>query len=104
MKPIIKEEKTETILTSDITDIHLVVGIIFDRPSILSKGYTEGREELTFCNLEDTFVYGNGFNYTSADNTIQKMVELAIDNTENKVAVFKQDDWKQALQWLIYNA
>ena len=97
MKPIIEKENQDTILTSEITNQHIVVGIVKGAPRILvSENYSRG--SFYFRNLISEFTNGNGIgNFDSA----KKAVENKIDS---KLAVFKESDWKKALQWLIDNA
>lgn len=109
MKPIIKQEQQDTILTSEITNNHLIVAIIEGEPCILGRGYYELPKKLIFFYLyghggQKIITEGNGRDFHELD-TIQKMVEYAITaNNKNKLAVYNQDDWKLALQWLIDNA
>ena len=104
MKTIIQEDTQDTILTNDITEQHIVVAIIYEQPCILSKGWGQDESKLQFNILVDSFMFGNGYDFSPKHNTIKKMVEKAMKDSNNKVAVFHQSDWKQALQWLIDNA
>ena len=106
MKPIIKQEQQDTILTSDITDSHLVVAVINGQPRILGRGWMQSGESLTFFALKgsmECITTGNGIPYSDDENTPQKMVEYTLTHN-NPVAVFPQSDWKAALKWLIDNA
>lgn len=103
MKPIIQEETQDTILTKDITEQHIVVAKFRGSPCILSKGYIQEMDYLTFFDLSDQFTIGNGFGCGSGNDTLKEMVEYTI-NRGYPIAVFHQSDWKQALQWLIDNA
>lgn len=104
MKPIIKQEQQDTILTSEITNRHIIVGINGSNyPCILYKPHSNDMSSLTFGAISNNMVYGNGWNFSSKENSIQKMVEYALKNGW-QIAVFKECDWKLALQWLIDNA
>ena len=113
MEPIIPQAKPETILTKDIDWRHTVVGIINGSPCILTKGYEELDERLTFRFISNdplsfpskgsTGMFGNGYDYGIKRDTPQLMVEHAIGQG-HKVAVFEPNEWKNALQWLIDNA
>lgn len=101
MTPIIETNQQDTILTKDITEKHIVVAVGKGYPRILSKDYSQHFSELTFLNIADEFVTGNGV--SGVGSSIKEKVEWCIKDGYN-VAVFKQQDWKQALQWLIDNA
>lgn len=103
MKPIIQEETQDTILTKDITEQHIVVAVIDGCPCILNKGFYDDDKDLAFKIISRDFTNGNCYRF-GGENTIQRMVEFAIQNKKATVAVFHQSDWKQALQWLIDNA
>jgi hypothetical protein len=107
MKPIIKQEQqdtTDTILTGMITKMHIVVGISqYGMPTILTKPFGDNGRDYTFLILSDEFIDGNGYNFSYNEDTIESMVNYAI-NTGWQVAVFPQSDWKAALKWLIDNA
>lgn len=105
MTPIIENQKQDTILTKDITWQHLVVAVIDGKPCILGKPFEKSGRELTFftlCSITNCITYGNGYDYSTNEDTPQKMVEYAL-GMGNKVAVFNQSDWKDALKWLIDN-
>jgi hypothetical protein len=101
MKPVIESQKQDVILTSEITDSHIVVAVIDKSPCLLSKQYKSADKELGYLILDNGFIRGNAF--SPYQKTLKEKVEWAINNAEN-VAVFHQSDWKQALQWLIDNA
>lgn len=106
MTPIIKAEAQDKILTSEITFNHIVVAIIDKSPTILSKGYKEASEQLSFkciSNATEIITMGNGYSFGEID-TIKGMVEYALNVKQANIAVFENTDWKQALQWLIDNA
>jgi hypothetical protein len=107
MKPIIKQEQqdtTDTILTSDIKYKHIVVAINpYKVPTILSKPFDESGRELTFLSVAEDFTNGNGYPFSYNEDTIESMVNYAI-NTGWNVAVYPQSEWKAALKWLIDNA
>lgn len=98
MTPIISREQQDTILTSEITQNHIVVGVTqIGNPAILSTNSTG----LSFKALYHCFTSGNQFSWNC--KSIQENVEHAIKGGW-KVAVFHESDWKKALQWLIDNA
>jgi hypothetical protein len=101
MRPVIEISRQDVILTSEITEEHIVVAVINKRPSILSKGYKEPYSELSFNIVNSRFTTGNYIQ--GGGDKIRDKVEWAIRN-DHPIAVFKQEDWKQALQWLIDNA
>ena len=96
MKPIITENQ-DTILTSEITNNHIVVGFIKDIPIILVReNYDDG--SFYFRILTSEFTNGNGIgDFNSAKQAVESKIE-------SKIEVFKEEDWKKALQWLIDNA
>ena len=100
MKPIIEKENQDTILTSEITGEHIVVGYSNTKaPMILTrKQFREGT--FSFRLLNDVFTNGNG--YYDFD-TIEEATNDRIDEN-SKIEVFEEKDWKKALQWLIDNA
>jgi hypothetical protein len=104
MKPIIKQEQQDTILTSEITDRHLVVAVINGKPRILGKGWNQGKYQLCFFAINDEMTIGNGVQYSNEQDTIKKMVEYVMSFSNTNIAVFTQSDWKAALKWLIDNA
>lgn len=105
MTPIISREQQETILTSEITERHLVVAVICGYPCILSKGYDQSNKKLSFYIIDNEFSSGNGYELTDDYDTIQKMVDFYLsDGNCKSIAVFHESDWKKALQWLIDNA
>jgi hypothetical protein len=101
MKPVIEIPRQDVILTSDITEEHIVVAVINKIPSILSKWYKEPCSELRFYIVNNRFTTGNYIR--GGGDKIRDKVEWAIRN-DHPIAVFHQDNWKQALQWLIDNA
>lgn len=104
MKIILDNSSEKTIGINEITEEYLVVAIIKNQPCILSKGWNENMENLTFFQLTDDFLNGNGFDYGEDVDTIEKSIKEAINTHDSKVEAFHQDNWKEALQWLINNA
>ena len=99
MKPIIEKENQDAILTSEITNNHIVVGIINDEPKILIReNFDEG--EFYFRAIRSELINGNG---CMGHATIKDGVNHKIGDG-HKIEVFKEEDWKKALQWLIDNA
>lgn len=106
MTPIIEQQKQDTILTKDITCKHLIVAVLYNKPCILGKGYYEGDEDLSFLILnnagKNNITTGNGHSFTSKQYNPQLMVEEVM-NRGYKVAVYEQEDWRDALKWLMDN-
>ena len=101
MKPILKEEKEDFILTNKITSNYIVVGLDLDNnnPVILTKE-SYNIENYKFTLINNGFTRNNGFrNFES----IQKLVEYYVKEG-CRLEVFHEKDWKKALQWLIDNA
>ena len=99
MKPIIKE-KQDTILTSEITNQHIVVGYSKTKDPIILTREKFTNDNYCFRVLDSEFTNGNG--YDDFD-TIQQAIDDRI-NENSKLEVFEEKDWKKALQWLIDNA
>ena len=102
MKPIIEKENQDTILTSEITNQHIVVGIHHGKPIILTNS---GLNEVNyrFALLDSNFTNRNCYGSNGAS------IKIAIDKIITyggnvKLEVFEEKDWKKALQWLIDNA
>ena len=100
MKPILKKEDKNVILTNKITNKHIVVGIdLYKHPVILTNGnYNTKNYKLTLFN--NGFTRNNGY---GVFESIQELVEYYLDSGWN-IEVFHEKDWKEALQWLIDNA
>ena len=100
MKPILKKEDKDIILTDKITGSHIVVGLdLYNRPVILTnENYNTKNYKFTLFNTG--FTRNNGY---GAFESIQELVEYYIE-AGWKLEVFHQKDWKKALQWLIDNA
>ena len=98
MKPIIEKENQDTILTSEITNQHIVVGIHHGKPIILTNSGLN-----RFALLDSNFTNRNcyGSNGESIKIAIDKMITYG---GNVKLEVFEEKDWKKALQWLIDNA
>lgn len=96
MKPIIKQTEQDVILTSKITNKHIVVAFWRGTPVYLfedAEGYL----------LVDMSDFRRGGSYDFTDNkTKQKVVEYLIKD-KAPVEVFKPNEWHKALQWLIDN-
>ena len=105
MKVILNNKDKNTINIQDVTENHLVVGIIDNTPCILGKGMSEDDENVIFFTLnnhsdEDGLItsgYGLGI-----EHSIKEMIKSELEN-DNLVEVFEPKDWKKALQWLIDN-
>ena len=98
MRPIIKEETEEIILTSKITKYHIVVGIRGKSPVILSKSDYNGGKYCFVC-LYSEFTEQNC--YPEFD-TIKEAVEEQMRNGQD-TEVFHERNWKAAFKWLIDN-
>lgn len=99
MKPILKNENEDIILTSKITSSHIVVGLNLNNlPVILTnENYHIEKYKLTLVN--NGFTRNNGY---GAFESIRELVEYYIA-LGWKLEVFHEKDWKKALQWLIDN-
>ncbi len=102
MKPIIEKENQDTILTSEITNNHIVVGINCGNPIILTNSGLK-QVNYRFALLDSNFTNRNC--YGSNGESIKTAVdEMIIHGGNAKLEVFHEKDWKKALQWLIDNA
>ena len=99
MKPILKKEDKDVILTNKITSSHIVVGLNLDNnPVILTNGnYNAKNYKFTLFN--NGFTRNNGY---GAFESIKELVEYYIE-TGWELEVFHEKDWKKALEWLIDN-
>lgn len=102
MKPILKRENKDVILTSKITSIHIVVGLNLDNNPVILTTERYGIEKYKLTLMNKGFTLNNGYGYGSF-KSIQKIVEYYVEKGW-KLEVFHEDDWKKALQWLIDNA
>jgi hypothetical protein len=102
MKPIIKQTEQDVILTSEITEQHIVVATTtaLNHPVILTKPYDTDMP-YRFVSLESLFTIGNFISEVEY-GTIKSCVDAAINKNWN-IAVFHQSEWHKALQWLIDN-
>ena len=102
MKPIIEKENQDTILTSEITNNHIVVGVHHGKPIILTNSsFNEVNYQFTLLDSKFTNRNRYGTNGESIKTAIDKMI---IYGGKVKLKVFEEKDWKKALQWLIDNA
>ena len=102
MKPIIEKENQDTILTSEITNNHIVVGIYHGKPIILTNSNFD-EVNYRFALLDSKFTNRNS--YGSCGRSIKTAIDkMIIHCIEVKLEVFHEKDWKKALQWLIDNA
>ncbi len=102
MKPIITEKQDQTILTSKINKNHIVVGIIEGYPAILHCEEYRKLSTLSFLSLYSSTILGKSYGNIGL-NSIKEVVEYRMKNGD-KIEVFLQKNWKEALQWLIDNA
>ena len=100
MKPILKKESKDVILTNKITESHIVVGLdLYKHPVILTnKDYDTEDYKFTLFNSGFTRINSYG-----KFESIRELVEYYM-NLDWKLEVFHEKDWKKALQWLIDNA
>lgn len=101
MKPIIKKEEQDTILTSEITANHIVALLLplkNERIPCLLKNNTSVYEFIS-VNGYAQVGEGTGCTYNSIQDAVKDRMKM-----REPVAVFYQSDWKLALQWLIDNA
>ena len=102
MKPIIGKENQDTILTSEITNNHIVVGINNGKPIILTNSGLN-QVNYRFALLDSNFTNRNC--YGSDGESIKTAIDkIIIYGCKVKLEVFHEKDWKKALQWLIDNA
>ena len=100
MKPILKKESKDVILTSKITKSHIVVGIDSHKHPVILTNKDYDTEDYKFTLFNDGFTRSNGY---AKFESIQELVEYYM-NSGWKLEVFHEKDWKKALQWLIDNA
>jgi len=98
------QTQNDVININDITEEYLVVAVIDKHPCILGKGYRDDSKDLCFFTLNVDFTQGNGYDFSEEEDTIQKMVKEVLKEPKSKIEAFHQDNWKEALQWLIDNA
>ena len=99
MKPVSKN-KENTIFVEDITSKHLVVGITsYGSPVILTNSQYWGNDYKFTC-INDQFSERNSY---SSNSSIQELVERYLEKGWN-IEVFHEDNWKEALKWLINNS
>ena len=103
MKPIIKNEDKDVILTSEITENHIVVGIIQSRPTILYCRDYANLETSSFLCLDKETIIGNSFSNDGYTESIKSVIDFRIKQGQ-RIEVFHENDWKKALEWLIKNA
>ena len=100
MKPILKKDNKDVILTSNITTKHIVVGFDLDDDPVILTNERYGIEEYKLTLMNKGFTRNNGY------VTFESIKELVENYVEKgwKLEVFHENDWKKALQWLIDNA
>lgn len=100
MIPILDNKKEDTILINKITRAHIVVGFRQDGPVFATLGVYEKQNTAKLYCISQRLSDGNAFfPFTSIYDLVKNMV-----NKGEKVAVFHENDWKDALKWLIDNA
>ena len=100
MKPILKKEDKDVILTNKITNSHIVVGIDLHKHPVILTNKDYGTKDYKFTLFSSGFTRNNGY---GKFESIKEIVEYYM-NSDWKLEVFHEKNWKQALQWLIDNA
>ena len=100
MKPILKKENKDIILTSKITSSHIVVGLDLNNNPVILTNERYDMENYKFTLFNSGFTRTNGY---GKFESIRELVEYYM-NSGWKLEVFHEKDWKKALQWLIDNA
>ena len=100
MKPILKKENKDFILTSKITTKYIVVGFNLKNNPVILTNEKYGIEKYKLTLVNSGFTRNNGY---GTFESIQELVEYFLD-LGWKLEVFHEKDWKKALQWLIDNA
>lgn len=97
---IIFEEKKQEINIDDLEDSHIVCAIINNDPCLLTKDHKNKFK--SFKILTENFSKGNS--YTNNDMNLKSYMVSLNNNFKVKAEAFDEEDWKEALQWLIDNA
>lgn len=100
MKVLLRVKKEEEIHVDDITECHIICAIINKHPCLLTKGYNESKNSVSFKCIDERFVEGHAYGVTP-NGVINTTIDQLKKNS--KIEVFHQKDWKDALQWLIDN-
>ena len=101
---IVSEKVEEEILVSDITKKHIVVGVIDGCPVILTLGEFDNFKSLKMMVISEELIRGNSYHHS--DISGGTLGEIIINSKKfcDKIACLHQDNWKDALKWLIDNA
>lgn len=103
MEIILKEEKKDTIGFSDeLFESGIMVGIFSQDPVLITCGEFERKETLKALCLNEAVVTGNSYLGTQKNDMIGRI--KAEIKSGGKFAWFPNDQWKEALQWLINNS
>lgn len=102
-------DEAASIFVSDITHQHLVVAIIHNEPCILFRtDIDNGKYSFGILNgkINNMLITGgNGYDISGNHKNLSEFIKKTFETFPNtKMEVFKQGDWKKALQWLINNA
>ena len=100
MKPILKKENIDVILTNKITNKHIVVGFNLKNNPVILTNEKYGIEKYKLILMNNGFTRNNGY---GEFESIKELVEYYLDSGWKK-EVLHEKDWKKALQWLIDNA
>ena len=99
MKPILKKENKDVILTNKITKSHIVVGLDLSKYPVILTNKDYDTEDYKFTLFSSGFTRSNGY---GKFESIKELVEYYMKSGW-KLEVFHEKDWKKALQWLIDN-
>ena len=104
MKIILEKQNTETIHIDDINENYIVVGVISKKPVIAYCNKIRNFKTLEFLIVSDSII-GNSFDFNGGGVNISDAIKYQIKTTkDSKFEAFHQDNWKDALKWLIDNA
>lgn len=101
MKIIMGKQNNDAINVSEITEEHIVVAIISGKPTILIAQTIYNRDKF-FLSISSQVLLSNGY-YNIEESSIESIIEFHLNNGA-KIECFHQDEWREALQWLIDNA
>ena len=100
MEIITNTELYKTIRLEDITDDHIIVMVRNNKPYILSRD-NFGAGSFKFLSISTQLSDGNNIEHLRL--TKKELLLNYIDDKYSKIEAFYQDDWKEALKWLIDN-
>lgn len=101
MKIVKDKEKVDVCRVSDINERHIIVGILYGEPCIVTKDFNTNR--YSFHTLGERFTAGDGYSgYGFKEKSLRELVNTYLGDRENKIEAFS--NWREALQWLLDNA